>query len=65
MSSGTLRGAGTSVDLVAGISLVSILQKDDWIRVSTPVKHSLKHLSLQHIFTRVQCNVLSWALVSS
>ena len=35
MSLGSLQGAAA---VVAGVSLVSILQEDDWVRVSTPVR---------------------------
>ena len=35
----SLWGAVASSALVAGISLVSILQADEWARVSTPARH--------------------------
>ena len=41
MSLGTFRDAVMSAALAADISLVSIMQAGDWIRVSTPVKHYL------------------------
>ena len=39
MSPGSLWGASASAALVAGVSLVSILQAGDWARVSKPGKH--------------------------
>ena len=39
MSSGTLQGAVVSAALVAGVSLVSMLQAGDWAIVSTPARH--------------------------
>ena len=39
MSLGSLWGVAASVALVAGISLVTILQAGDWTRVSTPAGH--------------------------
>ena len=39
MSPGCLWGVAASVALVAGVSLVTILQADDWTRVSTPARH--------------------------
>ena len=41
MSSGTLQGAVTSVVLVDGVSLASILQAGDWARDSTSARHFL------------------------
>ena len=40
MSPGSLWGAAASTALVAGVSLVSILQAGDWTRVSKLVRHS-------------------------
>ena len=37
-SLGTLQGAATSATLVAGVSLVSILQTGDWARLSTQAR---------------------------
>ena len=39
MSMGFLWGAAVSTTLAAGVSLVSILQVDDWARVSTLARH--------------------------
>ena len=39
MSPGCLLGAAASAALVAGVSLVSILQAGDWARVSTLARH--------------------------
>ena len=39
MSLGSLQGVATSATLAAGVSLVTILQADDWARVSTPARH--------------------------
>ena len=39
MSPGSLWGTAASAALVAGVSLVSILQARDWARVSTPARH--------------------------
>ena len=39
MSLGSLQGVAASAALVAGVSLVTILQADDWTRVSTPARH--------------------------
>ena len=39
MSPGSLWGKVASAALVAGVSLVSILQAGDWARVSTPARH--------------------------
>ena len=39
MSLGSLQGAVTYVALAAGVSMVLILQADDWARVSTPARH--------------------------
>ena len=39
MSLGSLWGAAASAALVAGVSLVSILQTGDWAKVSTPARH--------------------------
>ena len=41
MSPGSLQRAAASAALVAGVSLVSILQAGDWARVSTPAIHYL------------------------
>ena len=39
MSLGSLWGVAASAALVAGVSLVTILQAGDWARVSTPARH--------------------------
>ena len=39
MSPGSLWGVAASAALVAGVSLVTILQAGDWNRVSTPARH--------------------------
>ena len=39
MSLGSLWGISASAALVAGVSLVTILQAGDWTRVSTPARH--------------------------
>ena len=39
MSLGSLQGAAASAALVAGISVVSILQAGDWAKVSTQARH--------------------------
>ena len=39
MSPGSLQGAVASAALVAGVSLVSILQAGDWARVSTLARY--------------------------
>ena len=39
MSLDSLHGAAASVALVAGVSLVSILQVGNWARVSTLARH--------------------------
>ena len=39
MSLGSLWGTAASAALVAGVSLVSILQAGDWVDVSTPARH--------------------------
>ena len=43
MSPGSLQGAAASVALAAGVSLVSILQAGDWVRVSTTARHYFSH----------------------
>ena len=40
MSPHSLWGAPSSAALVAGVTLVSILQAGDWAGVSTPARHS-------------------------
>ena len=66
MSLDTLQGAAASAALVAGVSLVSILQQGDWARVSTPARHyCFQHISLLQIGTRILCSMLYWALVSN
>ena len=64
ISLGSLQGAVTSAALVAGISLVSILQVGDWARVSTPARHYFSPISLLQIGTRILYSVLYWASVS-
>ena len=39
MSLGSVWGVAASAALVAGVSLVTILQAGDWTRVSTPAQH--------------------------
>ena len=39
MLPGSLQGAAASAALVVGVSLVSILQTEDWARVSTLTRH--------------------------
>ena len=39
MSPGSLWGVASSAALVAGVSLVTILQAGAWTRVSTPARH--------------------------
>ena len=39
ISLGSLQGVAASAVLVAGVSLVTILQAGDWTRVSTPTRH--------------------------
>ena len=39
MSQGSLWGVAASAALVAGVSLVTILQVGDWVQVSTPARH--------------------------
>ena len=39
MSLGSLWGVAASTALAAGVSLVTILQVGDWVRVSTPARH--------------------------
>ena len=39
MSLGSLCGIAASAALIAGVSLVTILQAGDWARVSTPARH--------------------------
>ena len=39
MSKGAMPGAAVSAALVAGVSLVSILQAGDWARVPTVTRH--------------------------
>ena len=50
---------------VAGVFLVSILQGDDWTRVSIPNGHYFLLISLPQIGTRILYSLLSWAPVSS
>ena len=59
MSVGTLQGA---VALLAGVSLVSILQTGDWL-VSTPAIHFSIFTPLQ-IGTRIWLSILSWAVMN-
>ena len=54
-----------SVAIVAGASLVLILQASDWATVSSPARHYFQNISLLHISTRIPCSMLSHALVSS
>ena len=63
MSQGSLWDAAASSSLVAGISLVSILQVGDWARVSTPAKHYFPPVTLLQISTSILCNMLYWASV--
>ena len=53
-------GAAASAALVAGVSLVSILQEGDWVRVSTPARHyfSLNVTTMDWYQDSVQCAVL-------
>ena len=46
VSLGTLRGAAASAALVAGASLMSILQLGDWSRVSHPARHIYRMASV-------------------
>ena len=39
VSLGSIWGVAAPAALVAGVSLVTILQADDWTRVSTPARH--------------------------
>ena len=39
MSMGSLQGVAASAALVAGVSLVTILQAGDWTRVLMPARH--------------------------
>ena len=54
MSPGSLWGATASVALVAGVSLVSTLQADDWAKVSTLARHYFPPTLLLQIGTRTQ-----------
>ena len=47
--------AAVSVDLVAGVSLVSILQAGDWVRVSTAARHYFPKYALAWIQCAVIC----------
>ena len=57
-------GAAASAVLVAGISLVSILQAGDWARVSTPAGYYIPPTFLLQIGIRTLYNMLCWASVS-
>ena len=61
MSLGTLLGATA---LTAGVSFVSILQADDWARISIHTQHYFKLVSLPEIHTRIWFSVPSGVLVS-
>ena len=50
---------------MAGIFLVSILQAGDWARVSSQATHYLSTYITATDSPKIQCRVLSWALVSS
>ena len=50
--------------LVAGVSLVSILQEGDWAKVSTPDRHYFPPTLLLLIGTRTLYSMLCWASVS-
>ena len=64
MSLGILQVAAESAVLVAGVSIVSILQAGDGTRVYSPARHFSKYILLLWISTRIQWSVLSWALES-
>ena len=51
--------------LASGVSMVFILQAGDQARVSTQDRYYFECILLLQIDTRIQCNMLSWALVSS
>ena len=70
-SLGTLWGATVSSAFVDGISLVSILQADDWARVSTQAKHYFStyiiimdqhHASVQHNVLGLGKLATSWSV---
>ena len=64
ISPGSLQGAAASADLVAGVSLVSILQVGDWARISTLARHYFPLTLLLQISTRTLYSVLCWATMS-
>ena len=64
MSVCSIQGAAASVALVAGVSLVSILQAGDWARVSTPARHYFSpYFTTTALVTRTLYSVLCWASV--
>ena len=66
MSLGILWGSVVSAALVAGVSLVSILQVGDWARASTPAGcYFFQYISWPQIGIKIQCSMLYWALMSS
>ena len=64
MSPGFLHGAPASAALVAGVSLVSILQAGDWARVSTLASHYFPPTLLLWISIRTLYSILCWASVN-
>ena len=65
MSVCTLQDAAASAALVAGVSLVSTPLVEDWATVSTPARHSFKHISLLQLGTKILCSMLFWVSVST
>ena len=51
--------------LVAGVSLVTILQAGEGTEFLFPLGTIFKHISLLQIGSRILCCMLSWTLVSS
>ena len=60
MSPGTLQGVLAFAALAIGVSLVFILQANDWARVSAPARHYFSTYIIQHISTRILLSILSW-----
>ena len=65
MSLGPLWRVAASAALVAGVSLVTILQAGDWIRVSIPARHYFStYITTMDQHQDSMQHVLCWASVS-
>ena len=65
MSTGTVRSAAVYVAFATGVSLLSILQVDDWARVSTPARHYFSTYITTTDQYQDSVSEISWASLSS